>query len=593
MLNKLDYPTDFRTNLEYRYNLYEKCNESPEIAEYVREYCRRDIEFWFDVCCWTYDPRRSPSVIPMILWDFQRDMVQELKEAIEQQEDILFVKSRDMAVSWTDMLLKQWFWQFSTNQVSFLVGSRKEDYVDKLGDIDSLLEKIRFNLRRQWSFLLPIGFNAKENLGFMSIKNPETGSLIKGESANSDFSRSGRHTAIMLDEFAFWNFDEQVETATADTTNCRIYVSTPCGMGNTFAKKAQAKNPPHRVIYMHWSLHPKKTVGAYYWSNQETQSGEKIEIENPCVAPEYRAFRLFLGGYVVRSVWYDTECERRKKEGKSNVEIAQELDCGFINTGYSYFNLIKLRVLTMWEETFRETSNARIPDRSFVRSSLVEVNKKIDVRDNPLDGWLQIFEEPQPTHKYFFGVDSSEGSATGDNQACIILNQYKQVCAIIHGHYSVEDYIHYVALTAKYYNNALVAAENNSIGGEVNRGLYHHSIGVKLYYMPDQKDKKDKKYGFNTNTRTRPMILEALKKDIENCNIDIRSKLITSECEVFVSNPDTGKLQSANGFHDDLVMALAICNRVVDETPYKPRSNKTREHRAQLNDAYRRSFVQV
>ena len=591
--NKILYPTDFRGNLEYRFELKNKCHGDIELAAYVREYCARDIEYWFDVFCWTYDPRKNPSVIPMILWDFQREILCEIKDAIINQADILIVKSRDMAISWTVTLVQQWLWQFSPSQCSFLVGSRKEDYVDKLGDIDSLLEKIRFNIRKQPSFLLPVGFNEAEHLGFMSLKNPETGSIIKGESSNSGFSRSGRHTAIMLDEFAFWNYDDQVETATADTSRCRIYVSTPCGMANVFGTKAKSNNSALNVVYVHWSLHPDKTAGCYYWSNQDTQSGVKIPVDNPCVAPEFKAFKLFLGGYKIRSEWYDAECERREKVGKSNVEIAQELDCEFVTSGYSYFSVPKLRILNVWKESVRANSKEKIPHMSFIRTSLFDIDKKIQVRDNAIDGWLQIYEEPTDYHQYVIGCDSSEGSATGDYQAAIVLNQNKQVCAIIHGHYSIEDFIERIALTAKYYNNAKVAAENNSIGGEVNRGLYHHRLGVNLYYMPDERDKKDKKYGFNTNSRTRPMVLEGLSKDLSCGNIDIRSQQIISECEMFVSNPNTGKISAAEGFHDDLVMALAIGNRVVTETPYKPKTQKSTVQRAMLNDVYKRSFARM
>src|SRR3990167_2688630 len=102
---------------------------------------------------------------------------------------------------------------------NFLLGSRKEQYVDNRGGSseseiknkeESLFGKLEYMIDRilmTFPYILPAGFNKKKNFTYMSLVNPENGNVISGESANPNFSRGGRHKAVLLDEFAFWDND--------------------------------------------------------------------------------------------------------------------------------------------------------------------------------------------------------------------------------------------------------------------------------------------------------------------------------------------------------------------------------------------------
>jgi len=114
-------------------------------------------------------------------------------------------------------------------------------------------------LQRLPSFMLPEGYNYNKHFNFMSLVNPENGNVISGESANENFSRGGRFKAIMLDEFAFWNSDSSVWGSTADTTNCRIVLTTP-GIKPSKAKRLRfgKDNEKIKVITLSYNLDPRK-----------------------------------------------------------------------------------------------------------------------------------------------------------------------------------------------------------------------------------------------------------------------------------------------------------------------------------------------
>lgn len=213
---------------------------------------------------WTNDPRPdSPlSHVPFDPFPFQEDLLTELyNHTFVYARDLQILKSRDMGISWLKLGFDEWAWLSAPTATPYLstLGSRKEDLVDKLGDMDTLFEKLRYMTDRLPSQLLPVGYDSKKHSGFLRHQNPETRSLIKGESANKNFARGGRQTSVTFDEFAAWDTDSAAYTAASESTRSRITISTPQGKFNTFAnihfKKLGVRT---REIELHWRLHPFK-----------------------------------------------------------------------------------------------------------------------------------------------------------------------------------------------------------------------------------------------------------------------------------------------------------------------------------------------
>ncbi len=276
-------PKDYLANVKRRYLLLAKATKSGDLRLLQRQMCVNDILYWVNLYCCTYNPRKPVSTIPFITWAYEDKLILDLVEKVRKQEDILIDKSRDMGVTWCVLLVYTWFWQFGGEGQDFLVGSRKEQYIDGIGNMDTLLEKIRFLIRNQPRWLQPDKFDMKLHGNYLKIINPATKSTITGEATNNNFSRSGRRKSIFFDEFAFWECDQQAWRASADSTNCRIVVSTPYGFSNQFAKLRHSGAIDVRSL--HWTLHPEKD-----------------------------------------QAWYDNECKRRNFD---KVEIAQELDINY------------------------------------------------------------------------------------------------------------------------------------------------------------------------------------------------------------------------------------------------------------------------
>lgn len=206
----------------------------------------------------TFDPRNAEvgreTIVPFVLFEKQREFIDYLHRKWRAREDGLAEKSRDMGVSWLCVGFGVWMFLFHAGTVVGF-GSRKEEYVDRLGDPKSLFWKVRNFIDLLPIEFRPTGWDAKTCAPFMRIQNPENGSTIVGE-AGDNIGRGNRTSIYFKDESAFYERPENIDAALSQTSNCKIDVSTPNGAGNPFYRKRKAGRI--EVFTFRWQDDPRK-----------------------------------------------------------------------------------------------------------------------------------------------------------------------------------------------------------------------------------------------------------------------------------------------------------------------------------------------
>lgn len=216
----------------------------------IQERCARDPIYFINNWVWTYDPRRKPSTMPFCMFARQEDFIRWLLDRVDASEDGIVEKSRDAGLSWLCIAFSAWqFLYVPGSKVTF--GSRKGDLVDTLGNPDSLFEKFRILLKNLPEWMRPLNYSDNE----LRFVNRENGASVTGE-AGDQMGRGGRSTLYFLDEFAFVERANKVDAAVSDNSDVKLYVSTPNGNGNAFAKKRHSGNFP--VFQIHWLDDPRK-----------------------------------------------------------------------------------------------------------------------------------------------------------------------------------------------------------------------------------------------------------------------------------------------------------------------------------------------
>lgn len=226
----------------------------------------------------TVDPRNLdiglPAVVPFILFKRQEEFVTWVVERWKNREDWLCEKSRDMGISWVCVGIAIWMWLYYPGSVVGF-GSRKEEYVDKLGDPKSLFWKIRAAIDMLPQELQPVGYKSGVHDPHMRIVNPESGAAIVGE-AGDNIGRGNRTTLYFVDESAHLERAESVDAALSQTSNCKGHVSTVNGVGNLFHRKRHSGKV--KVFVFDWRDDPRKDQ-AWYEKQKEQLEPEVLAQE--------------------------------------------------------------------------------------------------------------------------------------------------------------------------------------------------------------------------------------------------------------------------------------------------------------------------
>ena len=369
-------PKDPKANLAFRKDLIKMGSTDKKAAEELYIMCSRDILFYINAFCWTYDPRVGDGTLPFLTYDFQNTALIEMEDAIGQR-DIVIKKSRDMGASWMLLTVFEWRWHFRNSQ-SFLLVSRNEDYVDKPGNPKSLFWKIDFIHKYLPGWMKPRITRTK-----LRLTNEDNGSTIDGESTTGDVARGDRRTAIGLDEFAAFDVDAgyRALASTRDATKCRVFNSTPSGTNNAFFDLATSETM--QTVTLHWTQHPIKSAGSYKDNQGKT-----------------------------RSPWYDEECKRCANP----QEIAQELDIDFAGSDYQFFDVMML------DRLMKETASPPLAIGELLHN---QVNGEVEKFDPAPKGKLRLWVNPDahgnlPTdRKYVIGADIAAGTGSSNSVLAI------------------------------------------------------------------------------------------------------------------------------------------------------------------------------
>lgn len=305
---------DYTAVFAHRVEMLKRIRANPGALPMLKAFYRNNpAQFMIDFGC-TFDPRNVerglPAIVPFLLFPRQEEWVEWVLNNWKEQKPGATVKSRDMGLSWLSVGLASTLCLFNKDMVIGF-GSRKEEYVDKIGAPKSLFHKARM-----FSRLLPpefrAGFDEKKTAPHMRIMYPEMGSAIVGESGDG-IGRGDRASMYFVDEAAFLDRPQLVEASLSQTTNCRQDISTPNGMANPFAEKA--KGGKCRTFEFHWRDDPRK--------DQEWYDKQVEELDPVTVAQEIDInFSASVEGVLIPSAWVQSAVDAHIKLG---IDLSGEL----------------------------------------------------------------------------------------------------------------------------------------------------------------------------------------------------------------------------------------------------------------------------
>jgi len=181
-------------------------------------------------------------------------------------------------------------------------------------------------------------------------------------------------------------------------------------------------------------------------------------------------------------------------------------------------------------------------------------------------GELFVYHEKDPQEIYYIGADVAMGQRNGDFSVAQVLDSHKRQVAVWRGHIHPDFFADTLYWLGTYYNEARIAVESNNHGIltaiRLGRDLSYPNIFTDIA-EGELNDKESIRIGFQTNARTKPLIIDRLRGSLREREIEINDKTTLREMLSYIVT-ESGKMEAEEGNHDDCVMSLALCNHIHD-----------------------------
>ena len=197
-------------------------------------------------------------------------------------------------------------------------------------------------------------------------------------------------------------------------------------------------------------------------------------------------------------------------------------------------------------------------------------------------GPLQIWEQPDPGHEYFLGVDCSEGIGSDFNEVIVLSKGGEDI--VVAAQYrdnliQPQEFAVKVWLLGAYYYFGLLGVENNNIGSVV-LGVLEHGDGDKFgrltryprLYFETRKDIKNpmetQRMGFRTGSKSKRPAISKLAELLADGDLRIYSTSLINQMIGFTWRPENKDFAQQTKdpiselYNDDGIMACAIANEM-------------------------------
>lgn len=167
-----------------------------------------------------------------------------------------------------------------------------------------------------------------------------------------------------------------------------------------------------------------------------------------------------------------------------------------------------------------------------------------------------MWQLPQNNHDYVLGCDPSDGMGADYGAIDIWDKDTLEQVAQYYGKSRPDELAEIATQMATFYNKAFAGIENNML----TTILFMSKIYDNYYFSVTVDEKtahRTKKIGWNTNTKTRDLMIDDFIIAFEEGSLKINSAITVKEMRTFIKK-DNGKREHADGKNDDVLFGAFI-----------------------------------
>ena len=458
--------------------------------------------------------------------EYQEKFIHSLND---ENDQYLVVFPRQAGKSATTAVWLTWLFLFKEQINIGICANRGSTATDFLANVKNIFS------------LLPIWFQQGIKVWNVKRIEGENGTRILTDATSGDSFRGSTMNVVVVDEAAYvaatkWEsfVDSVLPSQSSLAWKKTIFISTPNGLNHFYSmvkdskKRKVIENVQESEIA---EIKKKETVLDTVKNKYGTFD---VQIDKPSndmelITVDWRK----VPRYDRKGNLIDPETFKQQVIDRDGLQFfLQAYACEFLGSSHTLIS----------GDVLKEIESVKPKDRIFVQGT---------------EEFVKIYEEPLENHKYILSVDPAKDGRDYFALHMIDVTKFpfKQVAS---GRLQI-DYLlmpNFLYDFANSYNTAFTIIENNEGAGQSIADTLKRDFEYEnLYY--DRTGNKFKNYpGFRTTTKSRAQLLETLKLLIENKKLEICDADTILELQRFILVKK--KFQAEEGFHDDLVMSLAI-----------------------------------
>lgn len=576
---------------------------------WVRLRCRYDFPFWAALLVYVKnkDPEGEPEVLFRLTWP-QRKFVAALEEFRLASKPIRLVllKARQWGGSTTSQLYMAWLQLTRRQGLNSLIIAHQGTASDEIkGMFDRMIKAYPVEMLVHPGESYSPGEAKMTRVGRSGaiFRIPRRKCNIKiGTAESPDSSRGGDYALVHLSEVGIWKNTDGKSPGDIVRAACAgvpykpgtmiVYESTANGHGNFFHHEyMDARDNPRsqfRALFVAWYDIPwnilpfgdeedRRRFAASLLKGRRQKSAASTREE-----PGAYLWWLWEKGATLEAIhWYIAERGKYTSHGQIAAECPSDDTEAFVNSGAAVFDKYIVEGMRRHCRHPLATGDLSSPaeyKRGKKPRFIAEENGMLKIWSYP-DG-LRPGEDGYVRHRYLVTVDIGGRGSRADWSVIAVMDRLPllsgeppEIVAQWRGHIDI-DLLAWKALdVALYYEEALLVIESNTLEthdrerqieggdqsayilnqlGEVYGNLYTRSAPAE-----DIREGRPVKYGFHTNTATKPMIITGLIKYVREGAWIERESIALDELLDYERKPN-GAYGAIAGSHDDVLMTRAI-----------------------------------
>ena len=459
---------------------------------------------------------------------YQDDFIHALND---EHDQYIVVFPRQAGKSATTAVWLTWLFLFKADISIGICANRGSTASDFLANVKNIFT------------LLPIWMQQGIKTWNVRRIEGENGTKILTDATSGDSFRGSSMNVIVVDECAYvrsskWEAfsDGILPSQSALAWKKTIFISTPNGMNHFYDYYKNSKKRKVLEDLSKEEVEKVKTQEKVLNVFKNKSGNYNVEIDKPSNDMELLTVDWKeVPRYDRNNNLIDPEVFKQQVIDRQGLQFfLQAYACEFLGSSHTLIS----------GEVLKELESSTPERQMFVNGTTEFVN---------------IYSEAEEGHKYILSCDPAKDGR--DYFALHVIDitkfPFKQVvCGKLQIDYLLMP--EFIFELANMYNTAFTIIENNEGAGQSIADTLKRDFEYEnLYFDRDGKGDKFKKYpGFRTTPKSRNQLLETLKLLIENNKLEINDEDTIFELQRFVLLRK--KFQAEDGFHDDLVMSLAI-----------------------------------